>query len=741
MLLRYTAFSAVILLFAASVFGVSVNISGQLLSPCGQARGELQANASGGTLPYTYSWSNGATTPSITNLPPGTYTVTVTDNLGAQASATQEITNVTEYPTLNPVVSLTYCAAGSPYAIFPINDPTFLSPTEPTTFFGGVVDQFVSQSGSLWVMELEGGPGTYPIIYTDAFGCTGMINWVVNDPVLLPTITVSGITGSCSDGAAGSALVTVPSVTGENDLSLTIKDATGNTLDATPCLGENPGGWSGAYVVLDQLAPGSYWAVLDVDEYCLFGTLPDFLAPCADSVQFIVPDLGVTCGTVQGSAWYDVNEDCVFDAEDVGVPYSPLSIEPGGYIAMTDADGTYLFELVDGNYTIAPLDPTLVPYCPAVQPVAFAVNDDATTIEFANGSTQPLDLRVVMNASVARPGFEQLMYTTVRNLSPQLSGPVTLTITLDPTLVFSTASVAPTSIAGNVLTWQLPAFGPYEQLQVTVSANVPAATSLGTALTHSAVIANTLTEATLTNNTSQEEVSVTGSFDPNDKTARTSSGWSDSLYYIDVDTWVDYTIRFQNTGTDTAFTVVVTDTIPAELDLASFEPGTASHPFSLSFKPGRVVQWRFADILLPDSNVNEGESHGLVSFRIRPRLPLVPGTTIENVANIYFDFNEPVITEPSVLLAEFSTGLTDTPGPTGALSVYPNPTKDMVTVRLDQSAHQRLVLTALDGRMVAGIPCSGTIASFDIGDVSPGSYTLVVHAADGRSLRTSLLKQ
>ena len=140
MLLRYTAFSAVILLFAASVFGVSVNISGQLLSPCGQARGELQANASGGTLPYTYSWSNGATTPSITNLPPGTYTVTVTDNLGAQASATQEITNVTEYPTLNPVVSLTYCAAGSPYAIFPINDPTFLSPTEPTTFFGGVVD-------------------------------------------------------------------------------------------------------------------------------------------------------------------------------------------------------------------------------------------------------------------------------------------------------------------------------------------------------------------------------------------------------------------------------------------------------------------------------------------------------------------------------------------------------------------------------------------------------------------------
>ncbi|MBK9629215.1 MAG: hypothetical protein IPO56_16370 [Flavobacteriales bacterium] len=54
--------------------------------------------------------------------------------------------------------------------------------------------------------------------------------------------------------------------------------------------------------------------------------------------------------------------------------------------------------------------------------------------------------------------------------------------------------------------------------------------------------------------------------------------------------------------------------------------------------------------------MNEPRSHGFVTFRIRPRTPVLPGTVIENIANIYFDFNPPVITEPSVLVAEFSTG-------------------------------------------------------------------------------------
>jgi hypothetical protein len=61
------------------------------------------------------------------------------------------------------------------------------------------------------------------------------------------------------------------------------------------------------------------------------------------------------------------------------------------------------------------------------------------------------------------------------------------------------------------------------------------------------------------------------------------------------------------------------------------------------------MKFYFPNILLPDSNINEPRSHGFVGFRIRPHLPLLPGDEITNIANIYFDFNPPVITEPSVL--------------------------------------------------------------------------------------------
>ena len=119
----------------------------------------------------------------------------------------------------------------------------------------------------------------------------------------------------------------------------------------------------------------------------------------------------------------------------------------------------------------------------------------------------------------------------------------------------------------------------------------------------------------------------------------TSTRASDALYFIGQDEWIDYTIRFQNTGTDTAFHVIVTDTLPGTLDLATLEVGAASHAFTWALREQGTLKFRFFDILLPDSNVNEASSHGSVSFRIRPKQPLVPGTVIENMANIYFDFN------------------------------------------------------------------------------------------------------
>lgn len=144
---------------------------------------------------------------------------------------------------------------------------------------------------------------------------------------------------------------------------------------------------------------------------------------------------------------------------------------------------------------------------------------------------------------------------------------------------------------------------------------------------------------------STETVSCTqlsGSFDPNDKQA-TPKGYGPE-HYIEVGDDLEYKIRFQNTGNDTAFTVVVRDTITEHLDIGSLIQGPSSHRYSLDIIHGNVLKFTFNNILLVDSTTNEPESHGFIKFKIsqQPNLPL--GTSIYNSAAIYFDFNVPVIT-------------------------------------------------------------------------------------------------
>ena len=98
---------------------------------------------------------------------------------------------------------------------------------------------------------------------------------------------------------------------------------------------------------------------------------------------------------------------------------------------------------------------------------------------------------------------------------------------------------------------------------------------------------------------------IIGSFDPNDKSAA-PAGAGEAAHLIAPATELDYRIRFQNTGTDTAFTVVVRDTIEAGLDLATLQIGVSSHPMQVELRD-RALAFVFENILLPDSNVNEVE--------------------------------------------------------------------------------------------------------------------------------------
>lgn len=173
---------------------------------------------------------------------------------------------------------------------------------------------------------------------------------------------------------------------------------------------------------------------------------------------------------------------------------------------------------------------------------------------------------------------------------------------------------------------------------------------------------------------------VVGAYDPNDKNA-IPTGFS-SGHWIYPETELDYVIRFQNEGSYAASRVVVIDTLSSFLDPASIRGETASHAFRMEMNPGNVLAFIFDGIYLPPSGSNYAASQGWVRFKARPKAGLPDGAPITNRAGIYFDYNEPVITNTVFhrigrrfwgVIAQQEPAL-----PARRLQLWPNPTTDMI---------------------------------------------------------------
>ncbi len=229
---------------------------------------------------------------------------------------------------------------------------------------------------------------------------------------------------------------------------------------------------------------------------------------------------------------------------------------------------------------------------------------------------------------------------------------------------------------------------------------------------------------------------VTGSYDPNDKAAH-PEGY-DADHYLEPNTDITYRIRFQNTGTDTAFTVTIRDTLSSWLDPLSVRPQTASHPYTWDYTAeGSVLKFTFNDILLPDSFVNEPASNGFVEFRISQKTDVPLGTVIRNDAAIYFDFNPPVITNEvfHTVGREFITVSVDAPLPgMPDLKVFPNPFRDAATFQFDAEVHGRITLFNPQGQAVRQAPVHGPEFVFVRNGLAGGLYFFEVRDTGGRLL-------
>ncbi len=637
---------------------------------CGAPTGRLDVWVSGGMPPYTYLWSNGGTGFMISELSAGMYSVTVTDADLTEITVQGEVENVTYADWYNdqigPPQVQGWCADGTPYAYpwgaFTDQQGNYWVGPGPWTFSVNGVntppvtnDCYSSWLDPEWYLPLDHPVGTtVSISYSDGNGCPGSTLVTIKAPIPEIPLQILSVSGSCNGLAQGSVVVATgiwqePPFGIAYYLGVAIRTSDGEFL-APECgvTGVVDAPTNGSLRTFSGLLPGNYELVVRPSDNSM-PAQPEFSS--CQFVPFTIPDLGSDCGLVSGRAFMDYNLNCTRQFSEPYVPGGIMEVLPGPYYATTNAQGFYSVSLPTGSYTIEQQSDLLDEHCTG-GPIPFAINSgQITTVNFADTSAVALDVRVTLSSGIARPGFQFNYGMNVGNLTPAASGATTVTFEFDPTLTYLSATPNPSSVSGNTITWNQAQLTAWQQRSYTIRFQVPPDVGLlGYELVATANVSTANTDGNLDNNTATNLRTITGAYDPNDKLAYTSSG-NTSEWYIGEDEWIDYTIRFQNTGTDTAFNVVITDTLPANLDPGTLVIGAASHSFSWELRDQGTLKFFFANIQLPDSNVNEPRSHGFVSFRIRPHLPLLPEAEITNIANIFFDYNPPVITEPSILVA------------------------------------------------------------------------------------------
>ncbi|MBL0126486.1 MAG: T9SS type A sorting domain-containing protein [Flavobacteriales bacterium] len=734
-----------VLVIAAAAHALTVTLT-PYHEFCGNANGLIDCTVGGGVPPYTFAWSNADTSEDVYALVAGIYSVTVTDFVGTQVTEQTTVNGYASFPPAAFFDQRAYCLSGGGAAtahsvveLVGLQEHYYNQgapwPQEPLVFDFVVAEEFLDFGPSTSFLIMGSAvPGiTYQVSFTDNTGCPGTIDLRNGYEVEWPTMSVLDVQGACSSGNNGVIQLALTAEGHQQYTDLELRRADHSLVE------RQGAGNQAALKQFSALVPGDYWVVqriLSIGNATLGAQIRAF---CGDSIMVTVPDLGPACGNVNGIVYMDYNADCIMGSTgaETRVPGAMLEFQPGPFYATANSSGGYSINLPSGAYTVQQIAADIAQHCPA--PPAPVNVSGVQTVNIADTALVPLDAEVMISSGAARPGFELHYVIQQSNLTPASTGNTTTVFTFDPAVTYISASPAPTGVNGNVLTWNQSALGAFGIRTIQVRLQVPPNVGLiGTVLNASVSHATANTDAVPANNSVSTIVTVTASYDPNDKVALTSSQWSNDLYYIDVDNYVDYALRFQNTGTDTAFTVIVTDTLPSSLDPASIQWGASSHSCMRSLTGQGIVKFIFPIILLPDSNVNEAASHGFASFRIRPRLPLLPGTAIENTANIFFDFNEPVITEPSVLTAEFSTGVAAVEIEGVALS--PVPTTDHLRVSSNVPIDAIAVLS-VDGRVVIRQRVTASTIDLNVSGLNVGAYLLIATLNNGSVVRESFIKQ
>lgn len=715
---------------------------------CLQNDGAAISFGSGGMPPYSYTWSNGATTQSITGLAGGSYSVDLTDANGCIG---------TGYAFLSVATPITVTYAATPSSCTAPTGTATLTISNGTPPYTTVWNTFPVQTGA----TASGLPaGSYSFTVTDAVGCVKS-GTVAISPVAVVNGTLSATTPSCiaangalsvtaSGGTApytylwnnGGTTSAIGSLTA-GAYNVTITDANGctgfkytylnpstpinlglSTTQAT-CIFNNDG--AALVVPTGGTAPYTYlWSNgnttnnptgLVSGNYYVYVTDAN---GCTKNAQAHVPynagNNSCYC-TVEGTVYNDANGNCTQDVGEAGIKNIQMHLSGVGY-AYTDTFGYYSFIVPSGTYTLSETVQTYYPLS-GCQNNSITVNASATsgctiTNDFGN-IINPIHSMHISSWHMGYPvpGNNYYLNTIITNEGTVTEANLMAGFKdddqlLSPIFVPNTFYTGGTGnyydIAPGVMSLA-PAASQSIIKHYSVPTNIPMNTGLlfKDTVSYTSPMSNWLNDYTPWNNVSYYQPVVVSSYDPNFKEV-SPKGIGNSGTIFPQDSVLEYMVHFQNLGTWYAQNIVVLDTLDADLDWTTLRPIYSSHDAEITINEDGVLKYEYKNINLPAKSQNELLSNGMFTYSIEMKQGLSNGTEFTNSAAIYFDYNAPVITNTTLNTLGWPTDVSEAvqSATENTFSLYPNPANGTfyAVVGSGEAASVSLNIVDMSGKLI-----------------------------------------
>ncbi len=340
------------------------------------------------------------------------------------------------------------------------------------------------------------------------------------------------------------------------------------------------------------------------------------------------------------------------------------------------------------------------------------------------------DVEANLNSTnTIRAGFNNYKIIAIKNLCNQTISNGTVVFTKDPNVTINT--ITPNAnLTASGFTYDFSNLQPFATLYFYVTFSIPSipTVSIGQLLTNSVTVTTTATEPILSNNFFTLTEAVTASYDPNDITE--SHGEKILFSNFNANDFLNYTIRFENTGTAFAENVNITNFLDSKIDENSIQMVASSDNCVLN-RVGNNLDFKFKNIFLPVSVANSNIGKGFVTYKAKLKPGFAVGTIVPNAAKIYFDTNPAIDT--NIFETEFTSLLSNSNFETNDfMKIYPNPTNSIINVKFNSNnnfnGNINIELLDIQGRILQSKNIANSQTSLDITTLDKGVYFLKINS-------------